>query len=327
MEDFMFTNRKSVTLFHNASIVFVTFLAIICGADISSVYADFGTVKLHQKISATEGNFTGDLEGNDSFGKSVATIGDMDGDGVTDIAVGATGDDDGALGENAGAVYVLFLNDDGTVKLRQKISATEGNFNGNIESNDLFGTSVATIGDLNGDRVTDIAVGATGDDDGALGENAGAVYVLFLNDDGTVKLRQKISATEGNFNGNLENNDLFGTSVATIGDLNGDRVTDIAVGATGDDDGAIGENAGAVYVLFLNIDGTVKLRQKISATEGDFTGDIEGNDSFGASVAVLGDMDGDGVTDIAVGLPVTMMATLAKTREQYMCCFSILTAQ
>ena len=74
--------------------------------------------------------------------------------------------------------------------------------------------------------------------------------MLFLNIDGTVKLHQKISATEGDFNGDLENNDSFGASIATLGDIDGDGVTDIAVGATGDDDGDIAGNRGAVYVLF-----------------------------------------------------------------------------
>ncbi|MCH8851931.1 MAG: FG-GAP repeat protein, partial [Planctomycetes bacterium] len=68
----------------------------------------------HQKISDTEGGFTGILDNSDIFGSSVASLGDLDGDGVGDLAVGATGDDDG--GPPHGAVWVLFLNTDGTVK-------------------------------------------------------------------------------------------------------------------------------------------------------------------------------------------------------------------
>ncbi len=56
-----------------------------------------GTGKTHQKIAATEGGFTGDLDDGDQFGTSVANLGDLDGDGVTDMAVGAPEQDDGGL--------------------------------------------------------------------------------------------------------------------------------------------------------------------------------------------------------------------------------------
>ena len=65
---------------------------------------------------------------------------------------------------------------------------------------------------------------------------------------------------------NLEEKEQFGYTISSIGDLNGDGVNDIAVGAYHDDDG--GYNTGAVYILFLNSDGTVKSHQKISSTEG-----------------------------------------------------------
>ena len=69
---------------------------------------------------------------------------------------------------------------------------------------------------------------------------------------------QKISALHGGFTeagGSLDNSDYFSESMAAIGDLNGDGVPDLAVGARNDDDG--GTDKGAVYVLFMNTDGTV----------------------------------------------------------------------
>ena len=78
-----------------------------------------------------------------------------------------------------------------------------------------------------------------------------------------------------------------------------DSVTDLAVGAGGDDDGGV--NAGAVWILFMNTDGTVASEQKISNTAGGFGGVLDSGDNFGRDVANIGDLDGDGVTDLAVG--------------------------
>ncbi len=102
-----------------------------------------GTVLSHQKISDTQGNFGGVLDNSDNFGWSVASLGDLDGDGVGDLAVGAIRDDDGGLGR--GAVWVLFLNTNGTVKSHQKISDTQGSFTGSLDDGDYFGNSVTSL--------------------------------------------------------------------------------------------------------------------------------------------------------------------------------------
>jgi hypothetical protein len=111
-------------------------------------------------------------------GVSVVWAGDLDGDGVVDIAVGAGRDHDG--GTWHGAVWILFLNTDGTVKSYQKISDTEGNFSGNLENGDIFGSSLSLIGDLDSDGTIEIVVGARGDDDG--GTDKGAVWIISIGD-------------------------------------------------------------------------------------------------------------------------------------------------
>ena len=254
-----------------------------------------GGLKAATKISATEGGFTAQLNDRDFFGKSVAGIGDLDGDGVPDMAVGSSRDDDG--GTARGAVFLIFLNPDGSAKDYVKISSTSGGFEGDLKDLDEFGASVASLGDLDGDGVVDLIVGARLDDTG--GTNRGAVYVLFLEENGSVRTHQKISSEEGGLVGPLRNDDSFGQEVTGIGDLDGDGVPDAVVAATKDDDG--GYRKGAIYVLFLNRDGTVRHEQKISALAGGFVGPLLGNDEFGNGVSGLGDLDGDGVTDIAVG--------------------------
>ena len=228
----------------------------------------------------------------DRFGISVASLGDLDGDGVSDLAVGAISDSTG--GVNRGAVHVLLMKTDGTVKSSTKI-ASGTNGGPTLTDGDRFGSSVASLGDLDGDGVSDLAVGAYYDDTGGL--KRGAVHVLLMNADGTVKSSTKI-ASGTNGGPTLANPDRFGSSVASLGDLDGDGVTDLAVGAYRDRTG--GFSPGAVHVLFMKTDGTVKSSTKIaSGTPNGPT--LEDDVYFGSSVASLGDLDGDGVSDLAVG--------------------------
>jgi len=285
-----------------------------CGGS-GAVYILFlngaGIVLSHKKIANGFTNFGSPLQAGDCFGESVENMGDIDGDGVNDLAVGAGLDDDGFF--DAGAVYIVFLNSNGTVKSVQKLSSTSNaGVNGLFQKQDIAGRDLAALGDLNGDGVPDLAVCTldAAPEDPLL--QRGKLHMLFLNNDGTVKpsLTKLITSGTGGFTGTLENGDQF-CSVENIGDINGDGVTDIAVGANLDDDGGVAAtcifsllsncNIGAVWILFLNSDGTVNGQQKISSTEGGFTGALDNVDSFGFSVGGLGDLNGDGVNDIAVG--------------------------
>jgi len=248
-----------------------------------------------QKISENSGNFNSLLNDNDQFGSAIANIGDLESDGVIDLAVGAPYDDSG--GQDKGAIWILFMDNNGQVDIKQKIAEGVGGFAGTFDVNDRVGSAITQIGDLNNDGVADLAVGAPGDDDG--GSDRGAVWILFLNADGTVRLTQKISSTTGNFNGTLNENDQFGSALTNIGDVNGDGIADLAVGVAFDDDG--GTDRGAVWLLFLNTDGTVNTFQKLSQNEGNLNANLLDSDYFGSAVANLGDLDGNGINDLAVG--------------------------
>lgn len=254
-----------------------------------------GSIASYKKIGDYDPDFSGALRLRGLFGSSLTPLGDLDGDGVVDLAVGAMEDDDGAA--SAGAVWILFLDPDGSVKNYQKISARAGGFSGTLEARDRFGSAVAVPGDLDGDGIIDLAVGAV--TDGSTTGGAGAVWVLFMNRNGTVKSHQEISASAGGFGGALDPYDGFGASLATIGDFDGDGTGDLAVGADEDDDGD--DETGAVWILLLNPNGTVKSHQKISAVHGGFSGTILGGDLFGSSISPVADLDGDGILDLAVG--------------------------
>lgn len=255
-----------------------------------------GGVLSSQRITEGEGGFAGTLVDWDQLGYTTDAIGDLDGDGVVDLLVSAHGDDTAAT--DAGAVYVLFLNADGTVRAQQKITTGVGGFDAPLDANDGFGIGASVIGDVDGDGVTDLAVGAYQDDE--LGFVAGAVYILFLRDDGTVRDHTRISyAPTGQVVGDTSSHKNFGRELAAIGDLDGDGIPDLAAGIPFESDQ--GTQRGAVWILFLNADGTVRDRQRINDAVGGFGGTLQDNDFFGFAVDRMGDIDGDGVTDLAVG--------------------------
>jgi hypothetical protein len=250
-----------------------------------------------QKISADSGGFNGNLDNGDQFGSAIADVGDLEADGVRDLAVGTPFNDDDGIDE--GAVWILFMDDDGRVDQEQKISSNAGSFEGDLDDDDLFGSALTGIGDLNSDGAFDLAVGVPGNDDG--GADRGGVWILFLDAEGKVRQEQKIADDTGGFGGNLDDDDRFGSAVADIGDVNGDGIPDLAVGAPNADDGS--DNAGAVWILFMRVDGRVETWQKISTNAGGFDGNLDADDHFGAALAGIGDLDNNGIPDLAVGVP------------------------
>lgn len=257
-------------------------------------------LRAYHKISSRKGDLGDILSDYGRFGSAVASVGDLDGDGISELAVGAPGTLEQNGERRQGALWILFLRRNGKVKSAKRISPTAGDLNPGAESSTFFGTALASLGDLDQDGVAEVAVGAPFTSDG--GPGRGAVWILFLQSDGTVKHRQKLSATAGGLRTDLADDDFFGSALANLGDMNGDGIAELAVGAPGDDDGGEDGSHGAIWILALNADGTVQREQKISATAGGFGGKLQEFDQFGQSITNVGDVNGDGVTDLAAGV-------------------------
>lgn len=231
------------------------------------------------------GGFSGSLADGDRFGSSVAWLGDLNDDGVEDLAVGAPGSD--GAGVDRGAVWLLFLQSDDTVASAVRINDATPGLSGPLLDHAAFGTDVAGVGDVDRDGWPDLAVGAPATNDAA---NAGVVHVLFLRADGSVKGDALIGDGLGGFPLSIGTDDLFGLSLASLGDVDGNAIGDLAVGRS---------KRGTIYTIRLLQGGGVKGVWEVGDGLGGFAS--ANGPYLGAGMASLGDIDGDGVIDLGLG--------------------------
>lgn len=252
-----------------------------------------GTIFDQEHIGRTTQTFPESLDAEGGFGTAIAVVGDLDGDGVEEVAVGAPGHQSSNNSEK-GKVFIMFMNTDGTVKSATTIADSTGGFTFPLRAGESFGESIDLLGDLDNDGRPEIAVSAPTNTQTI--RDTGAVFILSLNNDGTVFKTVRITEGFNGFSLSLDGDEGFGTGVTGMGDMDGDGVPDMVVGHA-----RYRAATGAVYTVMLNTDGTVKSAQRISTSEGGMPSILGTNERFGQSVANLGDRDGDDVPDVLVG--------------------------
>lgn len=233
----------------------------------------------------------------DRTGTSVAPMGDLNGDGRADFAIGAPTSDDAAT--NAGTVFVVFGPATPSTFDLGALGTNGYRING-ANPGDRAGLSVANAGDVNGDRRNDLVIGAPLDDDSGL--DSGTAYVVFgRGSAGTINLDQL-----GNDGFRIEGpaaNARFGTAVGAAGDVNGDGLGDVIGGAPV----ASANNrsfSGSAFVVFGRAT-TATVDLSTDAQTGRFyrVDGAAAGDSLGSAVTTVGDTNGDGRADVVIGAP------------------------
>lgn len=266
---FFFTNRLPLTVFDGSS-------GLIVGTNVFQVTGPGADAEL---------------------GTSVALPGDVNGDGLGDVLVGAP-----KVAGAAGRAYLIW----GRRQYAPQFDASSllGSTNAVVINGanalDELGTAVSGAGDLNADGLPDIAVGAPIN---TISARTNYVAIIF----GGTNLAGALSATDLNgTNGFLcvaPTGSLAGASLAGLGDINGDGRDDLAIGAP-EADRAGAANGGAVYLLFgrTNWPALVDLAQ-LNGTNGASLLSEAGFNKFGKAVAALSDFNGDNRRDVLVGAP------------------------
>jgi len=241
--------------------------------NIGAVYVFEGTtVGINPTATIIEGK-----QENSQFGYAVASSGDVNGDGYNDIIVGAPSFSNDQQSE--GVAYIYYGKQTGINYAANTEDMLEAN-----DQQALFGFSVSSAGDVNGDGFSDVVVGAPLHKNAAQAAD-GAAFIFHGASDGVV---QEINVTlQGN-----QKDAHFGGAVSGAGDVNGDGYSDVIIGAPDHSNGE--DKEGAAFVYQGSLGGVNSVESMM--VESDYAGA-----RMGKSLSGAGDINGDGYSDVVVG--------------------------
>lgn len=239
-------------------------------------------------LNSTQGFPITNVAGGGSFsGNSVSGIGDFNHDTLDDIIIGAP-----QYNSDTGAAYIIYGKLGGYTSIDVNSLSSSGLIINGVSSADYAGSSVRGIGDINSDGINDVIIGAPLADS----EN-GAAYVVYGGSNyGNSLNLGTLPSSSGFVMTGVNNDDFTGFSVSPAGDLNGDGVGDLLIGAKGKN-----MNSGSVYLVYGNRNGYTTLPLNSGGVV-RFDGAVNG-DNTGFSVSALGDVNMDSSSDFIIGAP------------------------
>ncbi|SEF75724.1 integrin alpha [Nitrosomonas ureae] len=255
-------------------------------------------------LSGIDGSNGFHLDGEaaiDRSGRSVSSAGDVNGDGFGDVIIGAPYADPN--GRYSGSSYVVFGRASG-FDVEMDLSGIDGSNGFRLDGetiSDYSGRSLSSAGDVNGDGFDDVIIGAPGADPN--GSYSGSSYVVFGRASGFDAVMD-LSGLDGSNGFRLDGetiNDASGRSVSSAGDVNGDGLDDVIIGASGA--GSNGSYSGSSYVVFGRASGFDAV-MNLSSLDGSNGLRLDGEAAFdfsGLSVSSAGDVNGDGFDDVIIG--------------------------
>lgn len=265
------------------------------GADAGQVYlilgraaADWG---LNYPLAQADASFLAEAA-DDRLGRSVAGVGDVNGDGYDDFMIGAIFNDEAGL--DAGQAYLILGREAADWGLDYPLSESDASFLAE-EAEDELGRRVSGAGDVNGDGYSDFLLSASRNDQA--GDDAGKVYLLLGRPAADWGMDSPVSLADASFLGEGPR-DQAGRRVSDAGDVNHDGYADFLIGAPHNQRGGV--EAGTTYLMYGNPEASWGHAYPLSQADVTYVGEAP-FDRAGYDIAPAGDIDGDRIDDFLIG--------------------------